>query len=161
MTATQQSTAMLYTTKKQEWIAGFKSDTHLQQMFRRCFISGGLTISSRAGSMVSNLNFFSGSSLLIQQSYRTVQLLHLEEATTWVLGSVLGSTLRQRHWDAGACPLKAGKATERSENRSCEECLKELGLFNLEKRSLKWDDLVLYNSLKGDWSEVGVLVSSP
>lgn len=39
MTATQQSTAKLYTTKEQERIAGFKSDTHLQQMFRKHFVS--------------------------------------------------------------------------------------------------------------------------
>jgi len=45
MTATQQSTAMLYTTKK-EGIAGFKSDTHLQQMFSKHFSAVFLPITS-------------------------------------------------------------------------------------------------------------------
>lgn len=40
MIATPQFTAMLYTTKNQEWIAGFKSDTHLQQTLGKHLISG-------------------------------------------------------------------------------------------------------------------------
>lgn len=76
-----------------------------------------------------NRNFISQSLGEQEQGGDRSPVFSTGEATPWLLGYVLGPSLRERHWGPGACPDKGSKAVGGLERKSYGE----LELFSLEE----------------------------
>ncbi|KAF4798722.1 hypothetical protein TURU_061853 [Turdus rufiventris] len=75
--------------------------------------------------------------------------------THWNSVSSCGAPAQEGHGPAGESPEQVTKMIREMEHLSCEERLRELGLFSLEKRRFQDDMAVVFQYLKGIYKKDG------